>query len=306
LIVDEAGSIPDVVYRTRVLRMTASSAAMGKEPSLILIGTPHVLNHFYESWMDDSFFKVRVTWEEGVKAGILDKKEVEDSKKIMSEAEFKMWYGAEFVSGEGSLFDRKMVKEVMLGSKDKEPIDGYEYVGGLDVARFGSDESAFVVLKYPKGVSLDDTIVEMCYASCRSKQALTDIIGWAKELTERWRLKYLAVDEVGLGAGVYDMLKEKLGDVVKGVSSIGHERVEIYLNLQNMIEDKKLILLKDDKLEYQFGSFNMSYMSDGRVRITKNPRMRDDLIDALAYACNLLKVEKEGEVTLSEEIMRSL
>ena len=303
LIVDEAGSIDDNVFRTRILRMTASAAARGVQPVVVLIGTPHRMNYFYESWNSPDFLKFRVTWEDGVKNGILKREEVEYAKKVMTQQEFSMWFEAEFVGmDESAFFDIRLVDEAMVGVKEREPKEGYIYYAGLDVARFGADESAFVIVRVPEGVSLDSTVAEMVYMSCRAKRSLTDIAGWAKTLAEKWNVKCVVVDETGLGSGVMDMLSEVLGNKVMGISFAGKERNEVYMNLKRMIEEKKLILLKDEKLRYQMTSYTYKFSREGSVSILKNPKMQDDVVDALALACYVLAKERGEEWYISEAV----
>ena len=306
LIVDEAGSIPDEVFRTRILRMLASAKASGKEPVLILLGTPHVRNHFFDAWMSDDFWKMRTTWKEGVEAGILDEEEVMYAKKRLSENEFKMWYEARFVGSGKSLFDLDKVKELGVMRRMKEPEDGFDYYAGLDVARLGTDESAFVVVRIPKGVSLGESQIEVVYYSTRSKRPLTDIARWAEQLVERWNVNLLAVDATALGAGVFDYLRERLGGRVVGVKMIGAERRDAYLNLAHLIETDQILLPADEKFLAQFESFELSFSSDGVMRLIKNPRMLDDLVDALALACMVLKREKGMTVEVFEEMLRWL
>lgn len=305
LIVDEAGSIADSTFKTRVLRMTASAASKGRSPILVLIGTPHRANHFYESWVSDDFVKFRVDWREGVKAGILDQNEVDYYRKVMTETEFKMWFEAEFILGESGLFDRRKAKNLMVGSKITSWEEGYDYYAGLDIARFGADENVFAVVRVRSGVSLEDAMVEMVYYSCRAKRPLSDIIGWVRDLDERWRPKRIGVDVLGMGAGVYDVLREKLGSKVCGITLAGKERTEVYMTLVDLIENNRIVLLNDEKLEYQFGSFNVQYSSDGKMKIVKNPNARDDVVDALAFACYMLKEETEGEISVFEPILES-
>ena len=304
LIVDEAGSIDDATYKTRVLRMIASAAARDRQPILVLIGTPHRMNHFYSSWLSDEFVKFRVTWEQGVKAGILDQTEVDYARSVMTDTEFKMWWEAEFISGETGLFDRRRVKSLMVGRKLKEREDGYEYFAGLDIARLGLDESVYAVVRIREGVPIEDAVAELVFHSCRAKRPLSDIIGWAKTLTERWQPRRIGVDALGMGAAVYDVLKEKLGDRVTGINLVGKERTQVYMTLAEMIDSNRIMFYPDDKLEYQFGSFGVQYTSDGKMRITKNPRINDDVVDALAFAVYVMREERTGEFSVFEPILK--
>jgi len=293
LIVDEAGSIPDEVFRTRILRMIASKHK--HEPVVILLGTPHADNYFKNAWFDPEFEKVKVTWREAVKEGRIREEEIEFIRSRIPEREFRIWYEAEFMGSEDVLVDDKDIEDVMVLSRMKEAEEGYEYYAGLDIARFGSDESAYVVVRIPKGVSFDDATIEMVAMYTRGKRPLSDIIGWAREMTLRWNVKALGVDSIGMGAGVFDVLKEKLPNVYE-VTAAGRERNEIYFLLKSLIENKKIRLIKDEKLKYQFKSFKITYTSDGRVRILKDARIHDDLVDALAIACYVLSKFRREDV----------
>ena len=307
LLVDEAASIPDEVFKTRVIRMTAASKVTGRRPITILIGTPHRMNHFYESWMSDDFKKYRVTWEDGVREGILDSNEVEFYRKRLSGEEFDVWFNAEFSSGKNTLFDRKIVKMSMVNDRETMPLDGYDYYMGLDIARYGSDESSIVVLKVRSGVPFEDASIDMVFESCKRKSGVDETLGWIKENVLDWNPRLIAVDEIGLGSAVYDLLRESFGDKIIGVKMMGNERVNVYMNLVHMLESKKLTLLADsDKLEYQFNSYSLKFSSDGKKRISKNASMQDDLADSLALATSLVRAEQDMVYTLNEEMMRTL
>jgi hypothetical protein len=194
----------------------------------------------------------------------------------------------------------------MLSSRENNPVAGYDYYGGLDIARMGTDETAFVVVKVPSNMPLDEAPISMVFESCRAKKLTTDTIGWIKELVSRWNIRLLGVDMLGMGAPVLDMLTESLGNKIVGIKMMGDERVEVYTNLQSVLENKRLTLLDMEKLEYQFGSFSLSYQSDGRKKVSKNVNMKDDLVDALAFAVWMLRSEKSGEFSVYEPILKVL
>jgi len=308
LIVDEAGSIPNDVIKTRVLRMLSAAPARGMKPKLILLGTPHVANFLYEAWNSDEFSKYKVGWKEGVEAGILSKDEVEYAKKVMSDDMFRCWFEAEFLMmSEGSLFNLRDVALCMAGRILKKPEGGYDYYAGLDIARFGDDETALVICRLPIGAVVEEQPIEMVWYKTRSKRAISDTIGWVLEVCKEWNVRSIAVEEQGIGSAAVDFLREKLGDIVYPVSMVGNERRDVYSTLQQLIENKQIILPKDDEtLMRQFSSFKAEYGSDGRIMIKKSRGMRDDIADALAFCCYLMKHKRgmNGTVEYVGDVIR--
>jgi hypothetical protein len=297
LIVDEAGSISVDVMKTRVLRMLTAAPARGARPRLILLGTPHVGNFLYEAWTSDEFFKYKVGWKDGVEAGILSRDEVEYARKVMSDEQFRCWYEAEFLNLSGSgLFNLREVALCMSGELLKKAEPGYDYYAGLDIARFGDDETALVICRIPVGATVEEQPVELVWYKTRSKKSISDTVGWVLDICQKWGVKYIAVDEVGLGAGAVDFLRERLGDIVYPVSLVGNERRDVYMTLQSMIENRQLVLPRNDELLLrQFSSFKAEYTSDGRIMIKKTKGMRDDVVDALALCCYLMKRKRSAE-----------
>jgi hypothetical protein len=305
LLIDEAGSIPDEIFNTRIMRMTAASKVKNRTPIMILIGTPHIMNHFYDSWNDDEFIKFKVTWQEGVKAGILDKTEVDYYKKRMTDVEFDVWFNANFHGGDNVLFESKLVREISVVNKEESPLAGFDYYMGLDVARMGSDESAVVLLRVPKNIPLEDVPITMVNEFCKRKETINVTIGWVKELVLKWKPRLIAVDEIGLGGGVLDMLKEVFGDMVVGVKMMGDERINVYMNLLHLMESKRMMLLKMDKLEYQFRGYTFDSSADGKRHINKSKSAHDDLVDSLAFAAYFLRVESSMMYVLDDNMMKS-
>lgn len=297
LVVDEVGSIPDDVIKSRILRMLAGARARGKEPVLVLLGTPHKLGFLYEAWNSPEFIKYRVTWREAVDSGIMSADEVEYARRTMSEDEFRVWYEAEFLNIEGGLFSPNDVLRCMYGSLKHVPEAGFDYFAGLDIARFGDDETALVIVRLPHEATIDEYPVELVWYKTRSKRSISDTVGWVLDVINRWGVRAIAVDEVGLGGGAVDFLREKLGGYVYGIHMTGEARRDVYLNLREMLEEGQLILPKnDDFLKRQFMNYSVTYGSDGKVKIVKGRSGRDDVVDALALACYLVKKHRGGSL----------
>lgn len=304
LIVDEAASIPDEVFRTRILRMLAGQAGR-PEPYVVLLSTPHNKNFFYDAYMSGRYEIYRVTWREGVKYGILDKDWVEEARSMMSAQEFRVWFEAEFPETGNEVFGLDIVKKLSVSTKWDGPVEGYNYYMGLDVARLGVDESAIVILAVPEYLEGDEkAIADVCYWTTRGKQTLTKVFKWASEVAERWKVSAIGVDVTGMGAGVGDLLAENFGNKVVQIAMVGNMRNDVYINLQRLIEDERLRLPKDEKFISQFGNFWIEYDKLGRPRVVKGAKGRDDLVDALAYACWAWRGGGRARVLVFEDLMR--
>ena len=291
LIVDEASSIPDEVFTTRILRMIMSPRVRERKPVLILLGTPHHMNYMYRLWIDPSpeIYRVRVTWRDAVKAGIMKKEEVEFARKYMNETDFRIWFEAEFTNPEGQFFDMTALRECAVGDpsirgEKKTRLPGWKRVMGVDVARLGSDQSAVVVIDFSPDFSLETGTAEVVAVYVRSKMYINEVIGWVYNLALEWNPDYIAVDSIGMGVGVVDVLREKLGGVVVDVAAAGRERVEMFTTFRRLVNERRIILPAREEVIQQFQSYQIKYRSDGSIVIHKTPGMRDDIADAIIYA----------------------
>jgi hypothetical protein len=84
---------------------------------------------------------------------------------------------------------------------------GAKRILGLDVARYGSDRTVFLLRQGPNVEQIE----------VRSKQSLMETCGQAIHFRRLWNADAIHVDEIGVGAGVCDRLKE-LEEPVVGVN----------------------------------------------------------------------------------------
>ena len=287
LIVDEAASIPDEVWKIRIMRMIMAPRN-GLKPVVIAISTPHNKNWFYEAVSSGDWKVFRWTWKDAVDAGIMMREEVERARRILSERDFKVWYEAEFEDPEDVFFNVDDVRKVLVGRVRKDEVGalpGELIFGGLDIARLGDDESALVFIAVPEGASIhDDGVVDVVGQYTLRKKRLSEVIGWAQKHIERWKPVAVGVDVIGMGAGVYDVLRERLGNVVRDVQLTGRTRVEAYGLVRQLLKEGRLVLPRREEWIYQFQSYRVKYTSAGGVKIEKGRGARDDLVDALTLA----------------------
>ena len=139
----------------------------GKSTKVIMVSTPHGMNHFYRMWHDaergqNEYVPTSVHWSE---VPGRDEKWREQTIKNTSENQFKVEFECEFLGSVDTLINpaklRAMVYDRAIQSGNgldvyEKPIDNHDYVCTVDVARGGgNDYSAFVVVditEYPHKV----------------------------------------------------------------------------------------------------------------------------------------------------------
>ena len=139
----------------------------GKSTKVIMVSTPHGMNHFYRMWHDaergqNEYVPTSVHWSE---VPGRDEQWREQTIKNTSENQFKVEFECEFLGSVDTLINpaklRAMVYDRAIQSGNgldvyEKPIDNHDYVCTVDVARGGgNDYSAFVIVditEYPHRV----------------------------------------------------------------------------------------------------------------------------------------------------------
>ena len=169
---------------------------------------------------------------------------------------------------------------------DRERTNQDTEIIGLDVARFGDDESAFV---YRKGNFAK--VLDVVYGN-----NTMEIAGKAKRFLKEYPNAKIYIDVVGVGAGVYDRLKEQpdVSSRVYGVNNAGKPRQEEdYINIRIESWVNVRDWLRDAILEKHEGFYQLAYPkykinSNGKMQLESKEDMKKrgvkspDIADALA------------------------
>ena len=130
----------------------------GKSTKVIIVSTPHGMNHFYRMWHDaernkNEYVPTDVQWSE---VPGRDEKWKKQTISNTSEAQFKIEFECEFLGSIDTLIAPSKLKSLVYDNpktRNKgldvyiDPIEGNDYVITVDVARgVGEDYSAFVVV----------------------------------------------------------------------------------------------------------------------------------------------------------------
>ena len=243
----------------------------GKSTKVIIVSTPHGMNHFYRMWHDaekgkNDYIPTDVHWSE---VPGRDDKWKQQTIKNTSEQQFKIEFECEFLGSIDTLiapsklktliYDNPMTRNAGLDIYE-QPLPEHDYVMTVDVARgVGEDYSAFVVAditEFPhkivakyrnntiKPMLFPNVIYEVakCYNSAFILCEVNDIGDQVASIIQ-YDLEYQnllmcsmrgrAGQIVGQGfSGNKTQLGVKMSKTVKKVGS---------LNLKTMIEEDKLI-----------------------------------------------------------------
>ena len=159
---------------------------------------------------------------------------------------------------------------------------------GVDVARFGSDKS--VILRR-RGGKVEEI---------KTFQGLDtmQLAGWVAAAIQEYQPDQVLIDEVGVGAGVVDRLREQ-GFRVKGINVarsarqgrlFANLRAEGYWHLRELFESGQVALPANNQLMGELAAMRYSYDSQGRILMESKDDLRQrglpspDRADALMLA----------------------
>lgn len=173
------------------------------------------------------------------------------------------------------------------------------YVLGVDPARTGKDETALVILEQ---LAFQDHIF-VSYIETLHTPDLRTVIGRVIYLDKYYNFKKIIVDETGLGGGVVDILKGKLGYKVEGIWYTQKMKAEMFNNVKLlMMRPQGKLYIPDyltmnqaivKKMFFQFLSIIQEYKGDDPTRtpkISHEQRSHDDIVNAIALAAMYFKV----------------
>lgn len=292
LIADEAAYIPEVVWNS-VIPMIAVSRKTRGFGWIFLLSTPFGKGGFYfDSFSDPDFRQWHVSSEDCVRIprGLLLKE-----RKRMSKVEYAQEWLGEFVEGWDSFFKSELLRRQMtfiewgLGERW---VGGGFYLG-VDVARYGGDENAFVIVE----MSGDGERLRAVRCDVSSNVSTVDTIGRVLELDRVYGFNRVFIDDAGVGGGVTDLLVSRLGRRVVGLNNAsksvrvqgdekrrGILKEDLYSNVLVLLENQRLELISDLGLLRSLKSITFKYSESiaGRVTIFGD---YSHLAEALVRAC---------------------
>ncbi|RLF66035.1 MAG: hypothetical protein DRN30_02885 [Thermoplasmata archaeon] len=294
LIIDESCLIPDEVYRMMILRM------LGENPDSILveIGNPVKRNHFFDSWNDPKYKRYKIDWRVALEEGRVREEFIEEMRQKMTEVEFKIMYEAEFPDeSENSLLSFSDIERAI---NQEEPEGEFVYEIGVDVARFGCDYTVITIIK-----NYDDEFYSIEDIIHFSKQDTMQTVGKIIELYNKYKPVSIKVDEIGIGAGVVDRLKEQ-GLPVRGFNAgrpapktfkgKRFQNLKSYVawRLRELFKEGKIKIPRHKNLIDELVKIEYELTSTGKIKIKDPEDKSPDFFDSLLIA--IWKPGMEGSI----------
>ncbi|NQW24089.1 MAG: hypothetical protein HQ475_11645 [SAR202 cluster bacterium] len=303
IVVDEAEGVSDEIYEAIEAVMTSA------DPLLLLIGNPTTVTgafrrafyeerHLYHNITISALDSPNVLAEKTVFPGLTSAKWVEERRETWGEDNpiFRARVLGEFPDqAEDTLISLSDVEEAARrwASDQVEDPDGpdrseNQVVLAVDVARFGSDRS--VILR-----RVGSRVLEI--RTFRDMDTM-QLAGWVAAAIRETCPERVCVDEIGVGAGVVDRLKEQ-GFPISGInvarrakqdSLFANVRAEGYWRLRELFASGQIAIPNDHQLMGELTALRYSYDSQGRVLMESKESMRQrglpspDKADALMLA----------------------
>jgi len=294
LIADEAAYIPETVWNA-VIPMIAVSRKLRKLGLLVLLSTPFGKGgFFYDSFTDKDFKSFHVSSEDCIR---IPAEFLRKERARMTKAEYRQEYLGEFTEEYNQFFPTDLIKSCMSFIEWDWKVDrvpGSNFYLGLDLARYGGDEVAYVVV--------EEWNARLKAVKCltRERVSTTATVGETGVLDDLWGFRRLFTDSGGLGGPVLDQLQEKLGkrkvvgldNSTKGIVVKGEEKrvkilkEDLYSHCLMLMETGRLQLISDLDLLRSMKSITFEYSSDKKIKIFG---AYSHLTEALVRACWCLK-----------------
>ena len=272
--IDEAAYVPDPVY-TALKPMLAVSERTKNLGWETLLSTPFGKGgFFYDSHFDDNYKQWHINSENCER---ISKEFLLKEKKRLTKIEYAQEYLGEFVEEYNQFFPTALIKERMtfFNWDFKTQYErGKKYFLGVDVARYGQDENAFVI-----GEMQSNKNLKVISAETSDRKSLADTYNRIILLDEKYKFNRIFIDDAGIGAGITDLLIEKLGRKVVGLSNAKKTvdaekqrtgsifKEDLYSNAAVMLEQGRLEIINNLKLLRSLKSMTFSYTTEKNIKI---------------------------------------
>jgi phage terminase large subunit len=291
VIVDEAAGVEEGIFEA-IEGIISSEGA-----KLLLIGNPtNLAGTFYNSFRDPAYIKVHISANDvpnvrtgkNVIPGLISREWVQEMKKQWGEDNpiYQARVLGEFPEqGTDTLIPLNKI-EAAVDRKIAEDQEGEVTAIGADIARYGTDKTVFVARR-------GNTVVEIKKHSMKDTM---ETVGMLFEFMRRHGFPTTRIDEIGVGAGVLDRLREMKGAIIEGINvgasahdtdQFRNKRAELYWKLREKFMENQIAIPDDPELMSQLARIKYKFSSTG-VQMESKDEMRKrglaspDVADALS------------------------
>jgi hypothetical protein len=284
LVCDEASGIPEPVFEAAAGSMSSAGA------TTILIGNPTRSSGFFwrtHAMERDRWFTLKVS---GLDSPRVSRDFVDEHAQRygMDSNAYRIRVLGEFpTADDNTLIGAELVDSAMLRDVDLDL--SVAEIWGVDVARFGDDSSTLVkrrgrtVTEMPRSWRQFDTMM------------LAGAIKAEWDMSTANRPALIAIDGIGIGAGVADRLHEQnlpvlainVSEVPSTTGRYARLRDELWVRCKEWLEGRNVRLPRHERLRDDLVAPRYAFLSDGRLQVESKTQMRarglpsTDFADAL-------------------------
>ncbi|MDM7460905.1 MAG: terminase family protein [bacterium] len=269
IIVDEAAYVPEQVVHEVLTPMLADTG--GK---LALVSTPRGKNYFYRLYQQGQDDGVHIwslrspSWHNP----LLSPTVLQMQASLMTQRQFQIEYGAQFLDAAGQVFRTEWVDRALLLHLQPEGLT----VAGVDWAR-SHDYTALAILH---GSREGATLLDI-----RRWQGLswTEQVEVVARRIQMYAATRVLCDRTGVGDPLLEALQTAGVPHAEGVAFTQAFKQSLIENLTLMLEGARLQLLPDPDLLHELYHFEATPTARG-ARLQAAQGVHDDLVIALALA----------------------
>lgn len=275
VLIDEAAFAPESLITEVAMPMLAAS-----DGRMTLISTPRGRNHFYRLYLrgaagDKGFWSRQSP---SIENPLVSKEYLALQKELLSERAFKTEYEAEFIDSQSAVFAVDAIDECLMA---QEVAFGPVYLG-VDWARYRD----FVAVVAVRGNRMRSEVVRVeRWMGARWMHSVERVVAIAKEVGA----ETIACDNTGAGS----MPTEELTRMARGLRIVSVDftmksKAAIIEHLGMLIEHGRIRLPSDPALITELENYEAHVGEGGNVKYSAASGFHDDLVCALALACNEL------------------
>ena len=259
---DEAAFVPKDLWGS-VLR----PALMDRQGRGIFASSPNGKNWFYDAFKSRQFKSWQnPTWT----SPYIDAAEIEDMRRERTKAQFSQEVAAEFIDFEGRVFPVfKTLEPITV------PQDGQGSVFGVDVAR-SPDATA---------VAIAPCDAARVWTVLQTHRDYSQQIDWLRMLIARWKPRCVVIEENGVGAPMFDMLRRVASVQVVAFTTTNKSKTELIDALILRMEQDEYALPEEPDVVSQFDVYTCSKNALGTYTFGGPEGSHDDAVMAVLLAC---------------------
>ncbi len=151
---------------------------------------------------------------------------------------------------EHGIFNSKIIQLSAIENPIELPLDGVEYYIGIDTATVGDDYFIANVFQW------DNTTFRQCYLYRDRKKSIEFYLFNCGELIERFKPKCVSIETNSIGEGFYQQLQQNYPNIYfNKIHTSANNKSTMIGSLQVWIESKKLTLLNEDRVKFEYLNF---------------------------------------------------